>query len=53
MRLKIIQHNAHGWMPHRIQLSNSYRIIDPDIILINDTGLADRERIKLFNYNVY
>ena len=53
MRLKIIQHNANGWMPHRIQLSNSYRTIDPDIILINDTGLADRDRIKLFNYNVY
>ena len=53
MRLKIVQHNANGWRPHRIQLSNSYRILDPDIILINDTGLPDGERISLFNYNIY
>ena len=53
MRLKIIQHNANGRMPNRIRITNSHRIIDPEIILINDTGLVDRERIKLFNYNVY
>ena len=27
--------------------------MDPDIILLNATGLRDSERIKIFNYNVY
>ena len=52
MRLKIIQHNINGWKDKRIALSNSYRILDPDVVLMNDSGLADDWRVKMFNYNI-
>ena len=32
---------------------NTYRNIDPDIILINSHGKKNSEKIKLFNYTVY
>ena len=52
MRLKIIQHNINGWKYKRIYLGNSYHILDPDVILINDSGLADDCRAKIFNYTI-
>ena len=53
MRLKILQHNVHDWTNKRHALYNSYRQIDPDIILLNDTGLPNDEKPKLFGYHTY
>ena len=51
MRLNIIQHNINGWKNKRIALSNSYCILNPDVVLMNDSGLADDCKAKMFNYN--
>ena len=52
--IKIIQHNVLKWtFARRNDLSNLYMTTDPDIILLNSTGLRDDIRIKIFNYKVY
>ena len=52
--LKIVQQNVQSWSDLKVQeLSNLYFSLDPDIILINDTGIPDTKRIKLFSYRVY
>lgn len=52
--LKIIQHNVLAWtFNRRNELSNIYRSLDPDIILINAHGLRNSERLKIFQYNIY
>ena len=53
-KIKIIQHNVLKWTyARRCQLSNYYIKENADIVLLNSTGIADTERIKLFNYNLY
>ena len=52
MRQKILQHNINGWQSKRIALCNSYHILDLDVVLLNDSGLADDCRVKMFNYNI-
>ena len=52
--MKIIQQNVLKWtFSRRNELTNYYMKMDPDIILLNSTGLRGSERIKIFNYNVY
>ena len=52
--IKIVQHNVLKWIYNRRnELFNLYRQIDPDIILLNSTGISDNDRIKLYPYNVY
>ena len=52
--IKIIQQNVLKWtFSRRNELRNHYMKMDPDIILLNSTGLRDSERIKIFNYNIY
>ena len=51
-RLKIIQHNVRHWNTHKINLSNTYLSLDPDIILLNSHGVRNSEQIKIFNYDV-
>ena len=53
-RIKIVQQNVLKWTFHRRnELSNLYMKMDPDVILLNETGITDRERIKIFNYNIH
>ena len=53
-RIKIIQQNVLKWTFHRRnELSNLYLKMDPDVILLNETGMTDRESIKFFNYNIH
>ena len=53
-KIKIIQHNVLKWTyARRCELSNYYIKENADIVLLNSTGTADTERIKLFNYNIY
>ncbi len=51
--LKIIQHNVQQWNNRRISLSNTYRIIDPDIVLINSHCLTDSSTMKIPGYNIH
>ena len=51
--VKILQHNVQHWSKERsIKLGNYYRKENPEIILLNSTGVNDRNTIKIFDYNV-
>ena len=39
--------------PNRHNLVNTYKTIDPDIILINSHGMKDEEQIKIYGYTTY
>lgn len=50
----IIQHNVLHWsFQRRNELCNYYGSINPEIILLNSTGIEDDAKIKIFNYRVY
>ena len=51
--ISILQHNVCTWNNKKYELYNTYRHINPDIILINDHGLCDGKEIKLQNYVTY
>ena len=52
--IKILQHNVLVWNYNRKNaLVNIYLKEDPDIILLNSTGIKDGDKIKIYNYNVY
>ena len=46
----IVQHNVRSWYNKRFELYNTYRLINPDIILLNDTGDC---YIAMPGYRVY
>ena len=48
--LTILQHNVQGWNSKRFQLCNTYREINPDIILLNETNTLS---LRLFGYSTY
>ena len=53
-RLKILQHNVLHWGGTRkISLANTYLTENPDIILLNGTGITDDNAIKIFPYRFY
>ena len=52
--LKVIQQNVLKWtFQHRNELTNLYMQTNPNMILLNSTGIKENERIKIFNYNIY
>ena len=52
--IKVIQHNVLKWTPARAtELGNTYAAHNPDVVLLNATGMKNTERIKLFPYTVY
>lgn len=51
--IKILQQNVRNWKTNKFALYNIYRNIDPDVILINEHGLKEGDKINIFNYNVY
>ena len=53
MHLTVIQHNVNSWNNKRHELCNTYKTLDPDIILINHTGLIGQEQLKIRYYTVY
>ena len=51
--LKIMQHNVLTWTVERCKkLGNHFNRENPDIILLNETGVRGQNRIKIFNYNI-
>ncbi len=51
--LTVIQHNVHTWRTNKFLLTNTYLQYNPDIILLNSTGIKDTEQVKIFGYNTY
>lgn len=52
-KIKIIQHNVLHWTNRRFSLSNIYRNIDPEIILINSHCVSDEVPIKIAGYHIH
>ena len=53
-RLTILQHNVASWTTNKNDVCNAYRQHDPDIILLNSTGITTRHPpIKIYNYTIY
>ena len=52
-RLRIVQHNVLHWDRRKYDLSNTYRQLDPDIILINSHGLPNDARLTIPGYRVH
>ncbi len=51
--ITIIQHNVHTWKTNKFLLTNTYLQNNPDIILLNSTGIKDTETIKIYGYNTH
>ena len=51
--ITVIQHNVNHWNNKKFELSNVYRNLNPDIILINDTGLRDGQNINIPFFDTY
>ena len=51
--VKIVQHNVAHWKPYRHHLSNTYKEIDPDIILLNSHGVKQQDTLKVYGYITY
>ena len=49
--LNVIQHNVLSWNKHKFALYNTYRHLDPHIILLNSHGCKSDQEIKMFIYN--
>lgn len=51
--IKVVQHNVHNWNTKKTNFSQTYREIDPDIILINSHGLNNTEIMKVPGFTTY
>lgn len=51
--LTIIQHNTLNWASNKHNLTDTYKQINPDIILLNSHGLPNNEQINIKGYNSY
>lgn len=51
--LKVVQHNVHHWETKKLELSNIYIDMSPDIILINSHGNKTGQNIKIQGYLCY
>ena len=49
----IVQHNVRNWNSYKLTLTNLYKEINPDVILINSHGLKSTENIKIYTYQTY
>ena len=53
-KFTIVSQNVLAWIPaRRYELGNYYRTQDPDVILLNSTGLKHQDNIKIWGYNTY
>ena len=52
-RLTVVQHNVQHWATRKNELYNTYRHLDPDVILINSHGVKEADTLKMYTYTVY
>lgn len=48
--LRILQQNVAYWKPYKHNLINTYRDMNPDIILVNSHGLNANESLNIYGY---
>ena len=48
--LKILQANVQHWQTNKITFYNNIRSEDPDILLLNEHGVRDNDKIKIYVY---
>ena len=48
--LKILQANVQHWQTNKITFYNNIRSEDPDILLLNEHGVRDNDKIKIYGY---
>ena len=51
--IRIVQHNVLNWRERRYQLTDVYKSLDADVILINSHGVPNDTPLKIHGYNVY
>lgn len=51
--IKIIQHKVLNWSTRKYNIINTYKNINPEIILINSHGIKNNENLKIPGYNSY
>lgn len=51
--IKILQHNVLHWNTRKFSLTQTYKQINPHIILINSHGLKTEEQLKIHGYTTY
>ena len=51
--MTILQHNINTWDNKKFELYNTYRHIDPHIILLNHHGLTDNKTLNYQHYTTY
>lgn len=51
-KIKIVQHNTQYWTPNKINLTNTYLQVNPDIILLNSYGVKN-DNIYIKGYKTY
>ena len=49
---KILQTNVQHWKTDKITFYNNIRSEDPDIIFINEQGVRDNGKIKIYGYKI-
>ena len=52
-RIVILQHNVSNWKTNSSNHYNVYRQQDPDVLILNETGLKNEEELKIFPYLCY
>ena len=52
-KITVIQHNVLQWYNKCISLSNTYKILEPDIIFINSHCMPEDTTMKIPGYNIH
>ena len=52
-RIVILQHNVTHWKTNSSNHFNIYKQHDPDILLLNETGIKEEDELKIFQYICY
>ena len=48
--LKILQANVQHWQTNKITFYNNIRSEDPDILLLNEHGVRENGKMKIYGY---
>ena len=51
--IKVLQHNVQFWPSNRGSCVDAYLEMDPDVILLNSTGVRDGDHITIPGYIVH
>ena len=52
-KIRVVQINVRGWKANKNSIMQLIQETDPDVVLINEHGCKEEEKLKIFNYRVY